>query len=184
MKVKLGKYLNFWGPYQLAELLNKVGVSEARCDKIGAYLSSLEWVNNICDRVYKYRTREQVVIVDPYDHWNADHTLALVILPVLKQYRAHAQSFNLIDNADAPPWLRDPHGWTNEDGWHANAEPRYTWALDYMIWSFEQVVDQDSDAWIWEDYAPESHRKAHAVFNQHIDFGLYLFGKYFRSLWD
>jgi hypothetical protein len=50
-----------------------------------------------------------------------------------------------------------------------------------MIWSFEQVLDDESDEKFWTDRIDWDGLRAH---NKRIDKGLALFGKYYRNLWD
>jgi hypothetical protein len=50
-----------------------------------------------------------------------------------------------------------------------------------MIWSFEQVLDDESDEKFWTDGIDWDGLRAH---NKRIDKGLALFGKYYRNLWD
>jgi hypothetical protein len=53
--------------------------------------------------------------------------------------------------------------------------------VDEMIWSFEQVLDDESDEKFWTDGIDWDGLRAH---NKRIDKGLALFGKYYRNLWD
>ena len=113
------------------------------------------------------------VQIDPWDTYNADHTLALIILPVLKQYKNTPHGCSFADNEDVPEHMHIPKGQEFEmsDEW----APRWEYVVDEMILSFERIVDDD---WIAdvpsEDYIKEEER---------IDNGLRLFGKYFRGLW-
>jgi hypothetical protein len=90
MKLILGPYKNVWvGPYQIADVLQLVGVSEDKCYEIGDKLAKT-WVNPFCEFVYKhnpFKQRKIVVKLDPWDSWNANDTLAIIILPVLKQLK-------------------------------------------------------------------------------------------------
>ena len=46
MKVYIGSYPNWLGPYQLAELTTKVGVSKAKAQQWGEWLSET-WVGDV-----------------------------------------------------------------------------------------------------------------------------------------
>lgn len=84
MKAYIGPYLTWWGPYQIADLLQKVGVSEDRCYEIGKWLSET-WVNTVCEWIHKRRVRDISVRVDPWDSWSADATIATIAVPIIKQ---------------------------------------------------------------------------------------------------
>ena len=47
MKVYIGPYKNWIGPYQIADLLQYIGFSEDTCHKIGERLSKT-FLNTIC----------------------------------------------------------------------------------------------------------------------------------------
>jgi hypothetical protein len=87
MKVNIGPYLTWWGPYQIADLLKYVGVSEDRCWVIGKWLSET-WVGDFCQWIYDKRQRTVKIRIDKYDSWNADSTIALIAAPLLKQLKA------------------------------------------------------------------------------------------------
>lgn len=118
MKIHIGPYVDWFGPYQLADLLKYVGVSEDRCHEIGKWIPEgpFQWFHDKLKRKVKIK-------IDPYDSWSADHTLAMVITPVLKQLRETV------------------HGWPQSDifptmeSWEA--------ALDEMIWAFDQCANHD-----------------------------------------
>jgi hypothetical protein len=113
------------------------------------------------------------VQIDPWDTVSADHTLALVILPVLKQLRENPHGSGWVDNEDVPTHTPIPEGqeFERSDEWSA----RWAYVMDEMIFAFERCVD---DGWSVDvnidDWAQEEKRIAN---------GLRLFGKYFRGLW-
>ena len=57
------------------------------------------------------------VRIDKYDTWNLDHTLALIILPALKQF------------------LKKLHGYPGD-----LSEKQWDDVLNKMIWSFEAIL--------------------------------------------
>ena len=119
------------------------------------------------------------VQVDKWDTYSADHTLALVILPVLKQYKENNSGSPVVDNEDVPEHLRIPEGQEFEmsDKW----EPRWNYVVDEMIWAFEHLV---SDEWEGEFFANDTpDMEGLGKVNKRIDNGLRLFGKYYRGLW-
>ena len=99
MKVYIGKYVKWWGPYQLAELIPFV--SEDTQDKIGSWLSRT-WVDDVCEWLNSKTKRKIEVRIDKYDTWNMDNTLAHIILPMLKQLKETKHGSPLVDDEDLP----------------------------------------------------------------------------------
>jgi hypothetical protein len=149
-----------------------------------------------------YDERETIgtqIIIHPYDTWNMDHTLALIILPMLKQLKETKHGAPAVEFQDVPEELHPSaeeitnlyHGDTDK-----NYFKRWDYVLDEMIWAFEQKCRDDWEAdyykmeegagdgfpggykLVWED--PEG-RKAH---QERISNGFRLFGKYYENLWD
>ena len=202
MKVKIGPYKKWWGPHQLAELIPFI--SEDTKDRIGDWLAET-WVDKVCECFYNKSERTIKVRIDPYDTWSMDNTLAHIILPMLKQLKATKHGSPLVDDEDLPEHMR--HGDPNEhDNW---IHYKWDWVLNEMIWAFEQELD---DSWedkfyhgtpvysdtlfdddgndyqqpqiiqtnpdYWVDY------EGIKEYNNRIDNGFRLFGKYYRNLWD
>lgn len=157
----------------------------------------------------KTRQRNISVKIDRYDTWNLDHTLALIILPALLQYKecCHGIPNDFADNSgndDVNGQMSfDFYQETHREAFDQSVE-RWNETLDKMIWSFYQIiVDDDSRYHHGEavythkkvtgdlsevvDTNPEDHwydHKGHELHEQRIQEGLELFGKYFRNLWD
>jgi hypothetical protein len=88
----------------------------------------------------KYNDERQVdVRVDNYDVWNADHTLALVILPVLRKLKENKHGCPHTDVEDAPIEETDVTEADDEQEFHWNNK-RWCWIMDEMIWAFEQLA--------------------------------------------
>jgi hypothetical protein len=111
------------------------------------------------------------VHIDRYDSWSADHTLALIILPVLKQLQATKQGSPFVKNEDVPEELHsdEADAWEVDEHFHA----RWNWVLNEMIWAFDQIVSEEIDN-NFEDVA----------YHKRLSNGLLLFGKYYQNLWD
>lgn len=125
--------------------------------------------------------RKIKIQIDPWDTWNLDHTLALIILPALKQLKEQKPGAPDVDNEDVPEELRsDNHypenGTSTDDHWHE----RWDYVIDEMIFSFDKLVNDD-----WEDeyFTNGFNKEGYTKFNERIENGLRLFGKYFRGLW-
>lgn len=168
MKVYIGPYPNYIGPYQLADLLHYVGVSEARCSKIGEWLSNT-WVDRVCEWIENKRKRVVKIKLHKYDSWNVDNTLALIILPLLKQLREVQHGSPAVEDEDLPEILRASKCW----------HTRWKWVLDEMIWAFDQLVNGTDDE-LFETYSKEEY----LAYHQRVTRGTTLFGKYYRGLWD
>ena len=146
MKIKIGPYVNWFGPYQLAKMLHYVGVSKDRCHAIGERLADT-WIGNVLNWIHKKRRRKITIHIDKYDTWNMNDTLALIIVPMLKQLRATTHGSPLVDDLDVPVRLRSHQAppKQNEYDTDQNHHLRWEWILDEMIWTFEQFnVDWES----------------------------------------
>lgn len=89
--------------------------------------------------------RQEHVVIHHYDTWNMDHTLALIILPMLKQLKKTKHGAPFVDMPDRPEHLqcyKEPEDY-DTDKFHFQA---WDWALDEMIWAFEHKANDD-----WED---------------------------------
>lgn len=180
MKVNIGPYTKWIGPYQLAEKIPFV--SEDTRWKIGEYLSNT-WVNDVCNWVDSKKRRKIKVVIHDYDTWNMDHTLALIILPMLKQIQATKHGSPMVDDEDVPEHMRhtsigpDDPVWADDNWVHY----KWEWVLNEMIWCFEQWVDDERDVQFYDEgLSSEACRDYYArLYN-----GFRLFGKYYANLWD
>jgi hypothetical protein len=195
MKVKIGGYLTWVGAYQLADMIPFI--SEDTSHKIGEYLSKTK-LQDLCEWIYSKRKRTISIKIDTYDTWGMDSTLALIILPMLKQLKATKHGSPLVDDTDVPWYLSSSiFEKESEESWN-NLHKKWVYVLDEIIWTFEQL----QDATDWEErYRKETNEKyegANAFLGNKWDFdrngmsnhqecinnGLRLFGKYYQGLWD
>lgn len=167
MKVIIGPYEHWFGPYQLADVLQRFGFSEKFCDKFGEYLDKT-WISVFLNYFNKKQKRKVFVKIHPYDIWNSDHTLALIILPMLKEFAKQEELSPNVDDEDVPTQLKSSSA-TSVDEWEQdeNFHKRWKFVLNEMIFAFEEIV-QDS-------HVPE--------FDERIKNGLRLFGRYYQALW-
>ena len=107
-----------------------------------------------------------------YDTWNIDHTLALIIHPMLIQLKETNHAYQLVDDEDVPDNLKSSAAPPKKNEWDldSNATFRWDWVMDELIWTFANILDEN----IVE--TPED------IIRQKN--GLRLFGKYYRGLWD
>jgi hypothetical protein len=218
MKVKIGKYLNWYGPYQLVDMLffwvEKYPEKELANrwdyrlhDKMGTWLADT-WVAPICQWIHDKRKRTVKVKIHNYDVWNMGDTLAIVILPMLKELKRQKQGCPWSDHEDGPWYYKfdrydEEHNW-DEKGSYSHG--RWDWIMDEMIWTFEQLTNEDhEDAyWLergeidWDHKEPDENGCTPLIWkkesrvdwdglkkhNDQIQNGLRLFGKYYQNLWD
>ena len=212
MKIKLGKYIHWVGPYQIADIvffwLEKYPPPELENrwdyrlhDQFGVWLAST-WVADFCEWVQSKRKRTEKVHIDHYDVWSMDHTLSLIIHPMLVKLKEQKHGFGWVHDKDVPKHLRSTEpgardGIGNDYDWDNLAEQRYEWLLDELIWTFEQLAKDGNDDQFYDHTESEKEtdinesikklkvdRKGLKAHWARIDNGLILFGKYFRTLWD
>jgi len=207
MKVFIGKYIDYFGSYQLADLLQKVGLSEERCNEIGEWLSKT-WVQSFLEWVYEKRGERKIKIkIDPWDTWDMESTLSLIILPMLQQLKAEKYGSPYVEDSDVPENLRSSNAppKEHESGVDALHFARFDYVLDEMIWAFKELNTS------WEDkfhsgvidfkfeedpetgYSMIVHGENHTAdfdqegYNKTIERmqnGLNLFAKYYLALWS
>ena len=214
MKVYIGPYKDWIGPYQIAEKIlfwldkNK----DDRVHEFGTWLAGGEseksLLSKFCNWFHSKKERAVSIRIDNYDTWNMDSTLALIILPMLKQLRETKHGSPSVDDKDVPKELRSTaapakkHEYDTDE----NHFKRWDWVLDEMIWAFAQILDEDADSQFHSGehdfdfvevegsdfseikYGPNhTHvfdREGYDVWAARKQNGLKLFGKYFQNLWD
>lgn len=172
MYVKIGPYINWIGPYQLADMLffwvEKYPEEELEKrwdyqlhDKFGTWLAST-FVADVCQWIQNFRKRTVKVRIDKYDVWSMDSTLTPIILPMLKKLKEVKQGSGYIDLEDVPESMRltETEEWDDQRVFDFYREPnlqnvkcdihtRYEWVLDEMIWAFEQLNEDDWEKQYW-----------------------------------
>ena len=198
MKIKIGPYVDWLGPYQLAEkLLFWMDKDDDIVFKLGNFFAhgklnkniSVQkllddptpehetWLYKLLLWIHDKKKRKVVIKLDSYDTWSMDHTLALIIVPMLKQLKATQHGAPSVNDEDVPEGLGlrsseatpKQNDWDTDDNWHK----RWDWVMDEMIWAFEQIV-KDPEVSV-EDYKEHYER---------VKRGTTLFGKYYQGLWD
>ena len=227
MKVYIGPYRDWIGPYQIAEMLCFWAKKEK--DEFG-FPKTPDWVHDfgtwlsggeekesllmkLCNWIHSKKERKIKVHLHDYDTWSADHTLAHIILPMLKQLKATQHGAGFVDDEDVPEGLRstDAPPKENEYDTDTNHFKRWAWVLDEMIQAFECHVDESwEDQYrsgvhdiVWEvsatdeDGKPKYYQMKDGPNNTYkCDYealekhqkrnqnGFRLFGKYYQNLWD
>lgn len=201
MKVKIGPYITWWGPYQILELLTYLGFSKDTTHHWAE--NSPEWFTNLCQWVHDKRKRKIKVKIHGYDVWSMDTTLAYIIIPMLEKLKANKNGtpMSMFKDEDGV----DENGSATEEA-SGKAIARWDMTMDHMIWSFKQLIDDDYESFQivageldfskypedegktcyplrWK-VEPETRWDAYMAYEEKIQEGLELFGKHYRSLWD
>ena len=238
MKIKIGNYTSWYGPYQLAETLmfwvpkekDEYGFPHTadRVHKFGEWLAHGKvlpepevgdtytmWEDRPKTCLYKFlswihnkKKRKIEIHIDRWDTWSMDHTLALIVLPMLKQLKATKHGAPYVDPKDVPKELQ-PKKQTKKEKENGHTDSthfeRWDWVLDEMIFAFDSKVNDD-----WEDQFETgesdlqwkkledgnsqmiegpNHTKVYdwesrKAYQERIDNGFRLFGRYYNNLWD
>ena len=160
MKVKIGPYKYWIGPYQIAEALcfwakketDEHGFKRTAdwVHNFGTWLAGGDdkdsWLQKFCVWIESKRKRTVKVKIDRWDTWSMDHTLAYIILPMLKQLKATKHGAPNTDDEDVPEHLRSTAAPSKENEWDTddNWFKRWDWIMDEMIFAFECELD---DSW-------------------------------------
>jgi len=186
MKVNIGPYKNWIGPYQIAQ---KILFWKDRDDdvvyKFGSWLANDRdgndsYLMQFCQWIHDKKKRKVEIHIDDHDCWNLDYTLALIIVPCLKKLKEQKHGTPYTDDKDVPKALRSTSAppLTKEqlDTGHtdANFEKRWEWIIDEMIFAFQAVLDDNLDIKFNRDKA----------IMDRCENGRRLFAKYYYSLWD
>ena len=238
MRVRIGKYPGWFGPYQLAEKIcfwareerDEYGFPktpdwvhnfgewlahgsvepEPQVGEVRPFMGErpMTWLYRFLSWIHSFQRQRIDVRIDPWDTWSMDHTLAHIVLPMLRQLKDKKHGAPYVDLDDVPKEL---HGKRLTKKQRDNGEvddkhfERWNWVLDEMIFAFESKLDAS-----WEEQfeSGESdhqlvqleggmsqmidgprHTKVYdwegrKVYEARIQNGFRLFGKYYQNLWD
>jgi hypothetical protein len=223
MKVILSNYRNHWvSPYTI---LKKICFWEKDEDKIynlkdDPNNSYEKWVNvlePICKVWQKFldivHPKITYVKIDRWDTWSMDHTLADIILPMLKQLNEEKHGAPFVDDEDVPEELKSTSAPPKKEEYDTddNHFKRWDWVMNEMIFAFECKVD---DTW-QEKFSSGVHDMKNVAcewdaegkpkmftfeegpnhtykldfegmqeVEKRIQNGFKLFGRYYQNLWD
>lgn len=135
---------------------------------------------------------KQEVVIDCFDTWSMDYTLALIIVPMLKQLITTKHGAPNTDDEDVPDELKSTSAPAKENDWSTDANhfKRWDWIMAEMLWAMEQIAQEmPEDLVIYEQYksgliTKEEWIEGTKKYNNRVDNGCRLLGRYFRSLWD
>ena len=219
MKVVIGPYRDWIGPYQIAEMLcwwvpkvkDSKDIVARKPDWVhdfGTWLAERKdgsdtLLTRFCNWVESKRSRQVYVRIDKYDSWSADHTLALIAVPLLRQLQATKHGAPLVDDDDVPEGLGLRSYETekikaNEWDVDSNHFRRWDWVLAEIIWALEQKIGDDCESQFHSQKNPDLKSRAFDQMMDNLVFdrdgwqawqdrktrGYKLFGKYYENLWD
>ena len=220
MKIYISNYRYHWiSPYTIIEYVffwtdwSKCGRNKGVIEDKD-YVDHPEWVERWANRITPISTAIRVVLdfihppikyvkIDRWDTWSMDHTLAHIILPMLKQLDKEKHGAPYTNDEDVPEYLRSHMAQPKENEWDTDSLHfmRWDWILAEMIWAFEQEIKDDDEhqffdhsecgdeKFPWNENGQyvskvkvdreglEAHQKRKAN-------GFRLFGKYYQNLWD
>ena len=176
MKVYIGPYKNWFGPYQLAEVLCFWAKNEK--DEFG-FDKKPDWVHNFgewlahgevepepavgeivrWDRnrhttlLYKFllwvdskKKRKIKVRIDRYDTWSMDSTLAYIVLPMLKKLKEEHHGAPFVDDEDVPEELKSTSAPPKENEYDTDANHFKRWE-----WVLDEMIfafeKKNDDSW-------------------------------------
>lgn len=242
MKINIGPYKNWIGPYQIAdrvffwvekypELKENGKDLEKRWDYrlkdwFGDFLTygfqkkdpnnkflddgrKETWFYKLLWWIHCKRERTIKIHIDKYDTWSMDHTLAYIIVPMLKQLKVEKHGAPCVHDDDVPQELKSTSALPKENEYDidSNHFKRWDYVLGEMIWAFEQhALDEDPNFWIEEPgrvyFEPSEDNpkisvmkhengnagvfdeEAYHAYQERKANGFKLFGRYYTGLWD
>lgn len=159
MKIKIGSYSSDLIPIRRWEKAYEFWRKPETCylpeeeytkyDKfVFGFFDKLENLIRPINRWSNNRKRKIKIHVDYYDIWNADHTIGIIITPILKKLKEYQHGYPHVDNEDVPEVFHmsndDQNESLNGDSIDAIHEARWDYVLGEMIWAFEQHAYPDN----------------------------------------
>lgn len=189
MKVHIGPYVNWVGPYQIAEkiLFWKDKYKDDVVHDFGKWLATTSsgddsWLTKFCQWIHSKKKRKVEIKVHKYDTWDVDSTLSPIIFAVLTEFAKEVPSTAMVDKADVPESLHSTYGeYSENDGGMSAAFSHEAWlyVLNEMIYAFDPEWDNKygfgSDGYTRASYEENAKRQQK---------GYELFGKYFSRIWS
>ena len=210
MKVEIGNYPNRWRCRIHDNYMNKKygydgwPIEYSKFEQILEKLEDcVQWVYNHTVNLYCDNAKQTVKVhIDPWDTWSMDHTLAPIIVPMLKQLKESKHGAPNVDLEDVPENLRpteeDIENYAQDGATDTKFFARWDWVMDEMIWSFEQKCrdNWEEDYYKYEDDPTNTeglglgiklvweNREGQQAHQERMNNGFRLFGKYYEALWD
>jgi len=169
MRVRIGKYIHWYNTHRIEDKYLKWRHKKYAWD---IDERDHDWIDNAVlkffdvwqtvlyytiNQIQKRRERTVRVHVDRWDVWNANETLAHVILPVLERLKEVKQGAPFVDSKDVPKELRPKKLTEKKQKENGKVDDKYferwDWVLDEMIFAFESIAN---DSWEERFFTGES----------------------------
>ena len=143
------------------------------------------------------------VVVDNYDTWSADFTIATIALPLLRQLKTTKQGAPNVDDEDVPEELRSTSAPAKENEWDTDEFwfLRWDYVLDEMMFALGEIASHRAGENVFykypddfidsKDMSIEAYMDAvqfdevgYNKYHDRVQKGCRLFGKYLTALWD
>jgi hypothetical protein len=198
----LSKYRYHWiSPYTVLEKVffwREIDYDEPIIDKWSDRLSPIcQGIQKVLDFIHP---KINYVKIDRWDTWSMDYSLSFIVVPMLKQLKETKHGAPFVDDEDVPGELKSTSAPPKENEYETdeNHFKRWDWALNEMIWAFEQNLDTNSEEKFfdhaeWDEKEKDFGKNLHKIkidqpgLKAHQDRkanGFRLFGKYYQGLWD
>jgi hypothetical protein len=198
----LSKYRYHWiSPYTVLEKVffwREIDYDEPIIDEWSDRLTPIcQGIQKVLDFIHP---KINYVKIDRWDTWSMDYTLSHIIVPMLKQLKETKHGSPFVADEDVPEELKSTSAPPKENDWDTdeNHFKRWDWALNEMIWAFEQNLDTNSEEKFfdhaeWDEKEKDFNKNLHKIkidqvgLKAHQDRkanGFRLFGKYYQGLWD
>ena len=149
--------------------------------------------------------QKKSIKIDPWDTWSMDHTLALIIHPMLKQLFKSKQGAPYTEDEDVPEHLRSTNAKPKKNDWDidSNHFKRWDWIMKEMIWVFGELAKDREPSFLikkgkfktikkegqeWSELVtlvePVYDREKMKAYHDRKKNAFRLFGKYYENLWD
>jgi hypothetical protein len=181
-------------------------------DEVGSITSlgrdrPITWLYRLLLWIDSKRKRKIKIKIDRWDTWSMDHTLGLIILPLLQQLHRNKHGAPHTDDEDVPAGIKSVAAKPKENEYDIDEYhfARWNYILGEMIYAFKVTQDEQ-----WKDqfetgendlqwkklesghyemipgpnHTKEYDTAGREAVEARIKNGFRLFGKYYQSLWD
>ena len=144
--------------------------------------------------------RKVSVVINEWDSYSADNTLALIIYPLLVKLKKDKQGSPNVDDEDVPDELKSTNAPAKENEWDIddNYFKRWNWVMDEMIFAMKEISECNPTMETFYDWSSVDQEvdfqsqldnlkvdiEGLELYNKRVQNGCILFGKYFQGLWS
>ncbi len=143
--------------------------------------------------------RKVEIQIDPWDSWNASHTLSLIALSLIKQLKETKHGSAMVDDEDVPEDIRSTSAAPKENEWDTDefVHARWEWVLEEIIFALEQYTNDDAESKFYDhsDVNEEDDlmtqvrsikidREGLEAHQKRVQNGFRLLGLYWTGLWS